>query len=171
MPREIFGDLSRELGEALVVPVLIGSAARDNGVLRLLKALRHEVPEVAKAAERGGIKTGGDAVVKVLKTFHGGQGGKLSLVRVLSGSLKDNQVLHGPGGDMRIGGIFALSGSQQVKKSEARAGDTVALARMDNARTGETSFLQQGAGRPRPGRCRCRRFTGWRSKPPTARTK
>ena len=38
---------------------------------------------------------------------------------------------------MRIGGILALSGSQQVKKSEARAGDTVALARMDNAKTGE----------------------------------
>ena len=44
-PTEVFGDLSRELGDALVVPVLIGSAARDNGVLRLLKALlRHEVP-------------------------------------------------------------------------------------------------------------------------------
>jgi len=135
---EIFGDLSRELGEALVVPVLIGSAARDNGVLRLLKALRHEVPEVEKAAVRAGIKPGADTVVKVLKTFHGGQGGKLSLVRVLSGSLKDNQVLHGPAGDMRIGGILSLSGSQQVKKSEARTGDTVALARLDDAKTGET---------------------------------
>ena len=57
---EVFGDLAREFGEALVVPVLIGSAARDNGVLRLLKALRHEVPEVEKAAARDGIKTGGD---------------------------------------------------------------------------------------------------------------
>jgi elongation factor G len=142
-PREeIFGDLARELGEALVVPVLIGSAARDNGMLRLMKALRHEVPEIVKAATRAGIKTSGDAVVHVLKTFHGGQGasnmgGKLSLVRVLQGTLKDNQVLYGPGGDMRIGGIFALSGSQQVKKSEARAGETVALARLENARTGE----------------------------------
>ncbi len=137
-PSEVFGDLSRELGDALVVPVLIGSAARDNGVLRLLKALRHEVPEVSKAAERGGIKTSGDTVVKVLKTFHGTQGGKLSLVRILSGSLKDNQVLHGPGGDMRVGGICTLSGTQQSKKSEARTGETVGLARLDNARTGET---------------------------------
>ncbi|HWY62307.1 MAG TPA: elongation factor G [Rhizomicrobium sp.] len=142
-PREeVFGDLARELGEALVAPVLIGSAARDNGVLRLLKALRHEVPDIGKAASRNGIKTSGDAMVQVLKTFHGGQGassmgGKLSLVRVLQGSLKDNQVLYGPEGDMRIGGIFALSGSQQVKKSEARAGDTVALARLEQARTGE----------------------------------
>ena len=47
-------------------------------------------------------------------------------------------MLHGPAGDMRIGGIFTLSGNQQVKKSEARSGETVALARMDNAKTGET---------------------------------
>ena len=48
----MFGDLARELCEGLVVPVLIGSAEGDNGVRRLLKALRHEVPEVARAAER-----------------------------------------------------------------------------------------------------------------------
>ena len=41
----MFGDLERELAEGLVVPVLIGSAEGDNGVRRLLKALRHDVPE------------------------------------------------------------------------------------------------------------------------------
>jgi elongation factor G len=153
---EIFGDLARELSEALVVPVLIGSAARDNGVGRLLKALRHEVPEVPRAlqratneaaAARSGIKTG-DAVVKVLKTFHGGQGGKLSLVRVMSGSLKDNQTLFGPGGDMRISGIFSLSGTQQSKKSEARTGEIVALARLDHARSGETLSANKALAAP-----------------------
>ena len=55
-PREeVFGDLERELAQGLVVPVLIGSAEGDNGVRRLLKALRHEVPEVAAAAARAGI--------------------------------------------------------------------------------------------------------------------
>ena len=43
---EVFDDLSKELAEGLVVPVLIGSAERDNGIRRLLKALRHEVPDV-----------------------------------------------------------------------------------------------------------------------------
>jgi elongation factor G len=151
-PREeVFGDLARELGEALVVPVLIGSAAQGNGVERLLKALRHEVPEVAKAAERNGIKTNGnDVVVQVLKTLHGGQGGKLSLVRVLSGSLKDNQILQGPNGDMRIGGILSLSGSQQIKKSQALPGDTVALARLENASTGERLSSNKSLAAPSP---------------------
>ena len=44
-PREeVFGELKRELAEGLAVPVLIGSAEGDNGVRRLLKALRHEMP-------------------------------------------------------------------------------------------------------------------------------
>ena len=45
-------DLTRELSEGLIVPALIGSAERDHGVMRLLKALRHEVPEVRAAAAR-----------------------------------------------------------------------------------------------------------------------
>ena len=53
---EVFGDLARELADAKVVPVLIGSAEGDHGVRRLLKALRHEVPEVARVVERLGIK-------------------------------------------------------------------------------------------------------------------
>lgn len=132
---EVMRDLSRELAEGLVVPVLIGSAEGDHGVRRLLKALRHEVPEVGAAAKRAGIATGA-TVVRVIKTFHGGHG-RLSLARVLCGTLKDGAVLHGPSGDARVGGILALSGDKQVKKSEARAGDTVALARLDNVQTGD----------------------------------
>ena len=143
---EVFGDLARELAEAKVVPVLIGSAEGDNGVRRLLKALRHEVPEVARVVERLGIKPdAGDAVVQIVKTFHGGHG-KLSLARVLCGTLKDGAVLHGPGGDARVGGIALLQGDKQVKKSEAHAGETVALARLENARTGERLSTAQGAG-------------------------
>jgi elongation factor G len=134
---EVMNDLKRELAEGLVVPVLIGSAEGDHGVRRLLKALRHEVPEVAAAAARAGIKAAaGAVVVQVIKTFHGGHG-RLSLGRVLSGTLKDGAVLHGPGGDSRVGGILSLQGEKQTKKSEAETGDTVALARMDAVHTGD----------------------------------
>jgi elongation factor G len=133
---EVMNDLSRELSEGLIVPVLIGSAEGDHGIRRLLKALRHEAPDVAKTAERGGIKPGGATTIQIIKTFHGGHG-RLSLGRVLSGSLKDGQILHGPNGDTRVGGILALQGDKQIKKSDAQAGDTVALARLDNVQTGD----------------------------------
>src|SRR5580658_5783002 len=63
---EVYEDLRRELAEGLVVPVLIGSAERDNGVHRLLKAFRHEIPQVAEAARRLGVETSGETRVQIL---------------------------------------------------------------------------------------------------------
>ncbi len=143
---EVFGDIRRELAEGKVMPVLIGSAEGDNGVRRLLKALRHDVPDVSLLAARAGVE--GETAVQVLKTMHGGHGGKLSLVRVLSGHLKDGAVLHGEGGrEARIGGIFALCGERQIKRHAAEAGDTVALARLDAFETGEILSTAKEGGR------------------------
>ncbi|HEY1638267.1 MAG TPA: elongation factor G [Rhizomicrobium sp.] len=135
---EVFDDLTKELAQGLLVPVLLGSSERDNGIHRLLKALRHEVPDIGAAAERLDVKTNGEGIVQVLKTFNGSHG-KLSLVRVLAGSLKDGAVLHGrEGNDARVGGIFALKGDAQTKLGEAKAGDTVALGRLEGVATGDT---------------------------------
>ena len=50
-PRDrVFDDLARDLREGLITPVLFGSAENGNGILRLLKALRHEAPGVAATA-------------------------------------------------------------------------------------------------------------------------
>jgi elongation factor G len=134
---EVFEDLSKELAQGLVVPVLLGSAERDNGVRRLLKALRHEVPGVNAAAARLGVKANGETMVQIVKTFNGSHG-KLSLARVLSGTLKDGAVLHTrDGNDARIGGLFSLKGDTQTKLAEAHAGDTVALGRLEGVGTGE----------------------------------
>lgn len=135
---EVFGGLSKELAEGLVVPALMGSAEKDNGIRRLLKALRHEVPEASVTTARLGIKPGPDPVVQVLKTYNGAHG-KLSLVRVLAGTVKDGAVLHATDGrDARIGGVFALKGEAQAKLAEARTGETVALARLEGMMTGQT---------------------------------
>ena len=142
---EVFGDIRRELSQGLVMPVLLGSAEGDNGVRRLLKALRHDAPEVAAAAGRAGLNQ--DSMIRILKTLHGGHGGKLSVVRVLRGSLKDGAVLHGSGGrEARIGGIFALCGDRQIKRHAAEAGDTVALARLESFATGEILSTVKGGG-------------------------
>ena len=57
-PRDaVFDDLARELREGLICPVLLGSAMRENGVLRLMKALRHEAPDVTATAKRLGASS------------------------------------------------------------------------------------------------------------------
>ena len=145
-PRDVvFKDLSRELAEGLITPVLFGSAEHGNGVGRLLKALRHEVPGVAQTVRRLGLKTGAGAVAQVLKTFHTAHGGKLSLVRLLAGEVADGTVFHGAQGqESRTAGIFTLLGSTPNKIAKASAGDTVALGRLDAIATGETISTAKG---------------------------
>jgi elongation factor G len=134
---EVFGDLARELSEGLVVPALIGAAEGDHGVLRLLKALRHEVPEVSAAAKRAGV-SGSDANAFVMKTYHSSHGGKLSLARVLTGAIKEGTVLHTRDGhDVRVAGICSLRGEAQAKLTDAHTGDTVALLRLEHVTTGD----------------------------------
>ncbi len=147
-PRDrVFSDLARELAEGYITPVLFGSAEHGTGIERLLKALRHEAPGIAETAKRLGF-AGNGTTVQVLKTFHTAHGGKLSLSRVLSGEVADGAVLHGASGqDERVAGVFNLMGAAQNKVAKAVAGDTVALGRLDGARTGETLSSAKGNAR------------------------
>jgi elongation factor G len=149
-PRDkVFDDLAKELRDGLVCPVLMGVATRTNGVLRLLKALRHEAPGVDITAKRLGVKAaGGEAVVYVMKTFHTGHGGKMSLARALAGSVLEGAQMLGPSGNAdRVAGVFKVFGQQTEKRGAAAAGDTVALAKLDHAKTGET--LSSGKQAPK----------------------
>jgi elongation factor G len=139
-PRDlIFDDLARELREGVICPVFIGSATRENGVLRLLKALRHEAPTASDTAQRLGVRANGEAVAYGLKTTHTQHGGKLSLVRVFAGQIGDGTTLITPAGEAgRVSGVFTPMGAQQTKRTAAGAGETVALGKLDHARTGDT---------------------------------
>jgi elongation factor G len=141
---EVFADLERDLAKGHIVPVFIGSAERDNGVRRLLKAFRHETQQVDKAAARLGAVEG-EMALHVMKTYHTGHGGKLSLARVLSGQVKDGMVLYRSNGDeARVSGLFTLKGDTQTKISEAGPGATVALGRMDEIATGDVLTSKKG---------------------------
>ena len=146
-PRDrVFSDLTRELAEGLITPVLIGSAENGNGILRLLKALRHEAPPVTALAQRLGLKAGNGATVQVLKTFHTAHGGKLSLVRVLAGEFADGAVFYGADGqEARTAGLFVLTGTTPAKTPKAQAGDTIALGRLEGMATGETLSTGKGS--------------------------
>src|SRR5262249_58632747 len=138
-PRDkVFDDLSKELREGLVCPVLFGSATRTNGVLRLMKALRHESPGVADTAKRLGVK-GGHAIAYVLKTINTSHGGKMSVARVLSGKIGDGtNLLTSDGEAGRVAAVFKLMGQHSEKTGAAGAGDTVALGKLEHVTTRHT---------------------------------
>jgi elongation factor G len=139
-PRDkVFDDLAKELRDRIVCPVLLGVATRSNGVLRLLKALRHESPGADETAKRLGVKGGSDAVAMVLKTFHTTHGGKMSVARLLAGQAGDGTTLSTPAGDAgRVSGVFKLMGQHFEKRAQAASGDTIAFGKLDSARTGDT---------------------------------
>jgi elongation factor G len=139
-PRDaVFDDLARELHEGQICPVLLGSATRQNGVGRLLKALRHEAPGVAETAARLGATANGAALAYAFKTTHLQHGGKLSLARVLSGRLDDGAMVQASsGGAGRISGILSVSGAHDSKSASASAGEVVALGKLDAVKTGDT---------------------------------
>ncbi len=149
-PRDkVFDDLSKELREGLVCPVLMGSATRTNGVLRLMKALRHESPGVADTTKRLSVKAGNEPVVYVLKTLHTAHGGKMSIARVLNGQVGDGTTFITPEREAgRVAGVFKLLGQTTEKRGPAQAGETVALGKLEHANTGDTLTAAKQAHPP-----------------------
>ena len=136
----VFADLVREMREGLICPVFIGSAEHGHGVGRLLKALRHEAPTIADTRARLGLIDASGLALQVLRTIHTAHGGKLSLVRVLAGEVKDGAALLGPAGESKVSGILRVVGSETQKREAANAGETVALGKLDLANTGDTLY-------------------------------
>ena len=128
--------------------MLLGSAARENGVLRLMKALRHEAPGVSETARRLGVPATRDALAYVFKTVHLQHGGKLSLARLLAGHLDDGAMLQSSSGETgRVSGLSAMNCVHDPKRASAEAGDTVALGKLDPIKTGDT--LSSGKTAPK----------------------
>jgi elongation factor G len=151
---EIFDDLSADLREGAVVPVLIGSAEHGNGILRLLKAIRHDAPDVSVTRSRLGLEDAGSHL-QVMKTIHTPHGGKLSVARVMAGSVADGtDITATDGRSGRVSGLYRLLGRDQAKIAPADEGTTVALGKLDDLRTGDTAAAGKAppatALRPRP---------------------
>lgn len=143
---QVFTDLRRDVMAGHVTPVLFGSAEHGNGIGRLLKTLRHDTHGVVKTAERLGLVPTVSAVAQIIKTQHTAQGGKLSVARVMSGTLTDGAVVHdGKDHEARVAGLFNYTGAVISKQSDAKAGDVVALGRLEGIATGQTVSTARGA--------------------------
>jgi elongation factor G len=140
---KVFADLIKEVQEGLIVPVLLGSAENGNGILRLLKALRHEAPFVDSTAKRLKLENAKSAG-QVLKTMYTAHGGKISLVRVLAGEFGEGTVVQGARAEERAASAFAMLGQEAKKRAAGKLGDTVALGRLEKILSGETISADKG---------------------------
>ncbi|MSO77355.1 MAG: elongation factor G [Alphaproteobacteria bacterium] len=139
--QDIYQYLAKTFHADNVVPVLIGAGERDHGVRRLLKALRHDTPEVGVTRARLGIEAKGEAVVQVCKTLYAQHTGKLAIARVWHGDVKEGMTLKGE----RLGSLVRLVGQQQTKIQMAHAGEVVGLGRVEGYKTGDVLTPTGGA--------------------------
>ncbi|MDJ0896795.1 MAG: elongation factor G [Alphaproteobacteria bacterium] len=135
---EVYAHLGKQLAEEHIVPVFMGSAEHQNGIHRLLKALRHETPAPNALAERLGISAGPAAIT--VKTTHQQHAGKMSFVRVVSGELNEGMKM----GDEKLQNLLRVNGGKRDRIDKAVTGDVIALTRIDSAETGK--LLANGAG-------------------------
>ena len=140
-PEEVFEQLRRDQRAGAIAEVLFGAAERRQGVRRLWKALRHDAPSALDSVRRRGVAAEGEALAQVFKTLHAGHAGKLSLVRVWRGEVRDGMTLAGG----RVGGVQRFVGDEMQKVAAAGPGALVALGRLEGAMTGSVLSPDDGA--------------------------
>lgn len=143
---EVERDLCNECSHDQIVPVLVAAGASGAGATALVRALERWFPSPLEAptvdAEGRPIAADPNApvVALVIKTTIHPQSGKLSIVRVLSGTLKGDATLTAiTQGDekVRSGGLYRLQGKKQEPIAEAGPGSVVAIARLEPVKTGD----------------------------------
>src|SRR6186997_379378 len=148
---ELEACLRKGVKESVLAPVLVGSSTKGIGLRGLLDAIVRYLPSPAdeppvKAADKGGAEAeipadeNGPLVVRVFKTTADPFVGRLTYLRVLSGTLRSQAHVWNSGRseDERIGQLLLLHGKEQEPIGELKAGEIGAVAKLTETETGDT---------------------------------
>ncbi len=149
---EILQGLREGTLTGVFTPVLCGSALANIGIRQLLDYIVICLPSPIDKGVQLGVKPDSDEPLErkpcedepfsamVFKTINDPYAGKLSLMRVYSGTLSADDVVLNPNKDEkeRIGHIFELEGKKQVQMELAAAGDIIAVPKLKVTATGDT---------------------------------
>jgi elongation factor G len=147
---ELEKTLAHGVASATVFPVLCGSAVKDIAVDRLATFLWEigpspveRPPVTVQAGDKDSevaANPGGQPLAWVFKTLADPYVGKISLFKVLSGTVRPDIVLTNPRShdDEKLHGLFTLRGKEQDQVNDVPAGDIAAVAKLGNVNTGDT---------------------------------
>lgn len=138
-PDELLATLAREVADGIVFPTLVGSAATGVGVEHLAELVCTVGPAprpttVLVDGEPTPVvpDPAGEPLVHVFRTMADPFVGQLSLLKVLSGTLRneDQLVNTTTGTEERVRGLFHLRGKEHLPTGAVVAGDIVAVAKL-----------------------------------------
>jgi len=147
---ELESALAGGLAQGLVFPVVCGSAVTGVGIDRLGSLLAEIAPspdarppvEVQAGDSTSEVAPDASAqpLARVFKTVSDPYVGKISLLRVLSGTIRPDTVLTNSRThtDERLHVLQLLRGKETEPVSEAQAGDIVAVPKLSDSATGDT---------------------------------
>lgn len=148
---EVFQGLRAGVVAGDIVPAFCGSATLNIGVKKLLDAVVALMPSPADRGAVTGTDPQGAEVVRnpsgdepfaafVYKTLADPYAGKLTLFRVLSGTLKADTGFFNASRDAkeRFGNLFLLQGKKQINVPQVTAGQLAAVAKLKETSTGNT---------------------------------
>ncbi len=145
---EITTGFSESLAAGATVPVLAGSAVANKGIKSLMDMIVDVLPDASKtvtAAKKNSeaitLKTdeNGPLVLRVFKTI-ADSFGRLSLVKVVSGTLKSGVTLYNTSKDAteKISTVYFVKGKKQESTDCACAGDIACLTKLAATSTNDT---------------------------------
>jgi elongation factor G len=147
---ELEKTLAHGVASAQVFPVLCGSAAKDIAIDRLATFLCEigpspldRPPTMVKAGDKEtevSADPTGQPLAVVFKTLADPYVGKISIFKVLSGTVRPDAILTNSRNhaDEKLHGLFTLRGKEQVQVNEVPAGDLGAVAKLGDVSTGDT---------------------------------
>ena len=146
---EIMKCLIKGIRQAIIYPMLCGSAYKDIGLGRLMNAIiDFTYPAILNDFIVTDKETGEEDVrdanapmaALVFKTTSDPFVGRLSYFRVFSGSIKSDSTVYNSRReeDERIGSIFTMRGKNQIPMKEVVAGDIGVVAKLQYTSTGDT---------------------------------
>ncbi len=130
-----------------IVPVLVCSSVKNEGINEVLDAVIKFVPKAGAHApyktvdgEEIAVDPNGKPVGFVFKTIADPFLGKINLVKIISGKFTTGMELYNARAEKaeKLGSMFYLRGKTQGDCPSAVAGDIVAVAKMQYAQTGDT---------------------------------
>jgi elongation factor G len=149
--QELDACLHKGVRESVLAPVVVASAARGIGLTALLDAIVRYLPSPeeegpVEATDKAGktvstqVAADGPLLVRAFKTAADPFVGRLTYLRVLSGTLRSQGTIHNAtkGEDERIGQLLYLHGKEQEPAAELRAGEIGAVAKLGVTETGDT---------------------------------